>query len=97
MPALGGGGGIDPSTGAGHDGWRSLSCGSSGTEGRGHMGREHLQARGTAVPGLPGRPDVFLTLAGCVSVLVGSLVLVGWTLDIGALKRIVPNLVAMTP
>jgi hypothetical protein len=61
------------------------------------MGREHLQARGTAVPGLPARAGAFSTLAGCVSVLVGSLVLVGWSLDIGVLKRILPNLVAMNP
>jgi hypothetical protein len=61
------------------------------------MGREHLQARGTAVPGLPARLGAFSTLAGCVSILVGSLVLVGWTLDIGVLKRILPNLMAMNP
>jgi PAS domain-containing protein len=61
------------------------------------MGREHLQARGTAVPGLPARLGAFSTLAGCVAVLIGSLVLVGWTLDIGPLKRILPNLVAMNP
>ena len=61
------------------------------------MGSGHLQERGTAVPGLPARLGAFSALAGGVAVLVGSLVLVGWTLDIGVLKRILPNLVAMNP
>ncbi len=61
------------------------------------MGREHLQARGTAVPGLPARLGAFSALAGGVAVLVGGLVLVGWTLDIGIFKRILPGLVSMNP
>ena len=74
--------------------WRR---GCTGTEGTGYRGRDHLQARGTAVPGLPARLGAFPALAGGVAVLAGGRVLVGWTLDIGVLKRILPNLVAMNP
>ncbi len=59
--------------------------------------------------GRPGRPEddsvpalvsflkAFSRTSGIVAVFVGCMVLVGWTLDAGALKRILPGLVAMNP
>ncbi len=44
----------------------------------------------------PGKYD-FGRIASLIAVLVGVSVLVGWTLDVEFLKRIVPSLVAMNP
>ena len=68
------------------------------TKGGERMGSGHIdEARGAAVPGLRERLRAFSLAAGVAAILVGSLVLVGWMLDIGVFKRILPDLVAMNP
>ncbi len=52
---------------------------------------------GTADPGLLSRLRRIPAIASGVAVLVGCLVLVGWTFDIELFKRIVPGLNAMNP
>ena len=61
------------------------------------MASEHLKARERTVPGLPARLRAFSGLAAGAAVVIGALVLVGWTLDLGATKRILPDAVAMNP
>ena len=61
------------------------------------MASEHLRARERTVPGLPGRLRAFSGLVAGAAVVVGASVLVGWALDLGAIKRILPDLLGMNP
>ena len=36
-------------------------------------------------------------MASALAILVGCMVVVGWTLDVGVLQRVLPGLVAMNP
>ncbi|MBX3698919.1 MAG: PAS domain S-box protein [Dokdonella sp.] len=44
-----------------------------------------------------GTPDRFATAAAYFAIIIGSLVLIGWTLGVEWLKRVAPGLVAMNP
>ena len=50
-----------------------------------------------SVPGLVRFLRSFSRVASVLTILVGCMVLVGWTLDVGVLQRVLPGLVAMNP
>src|SRR5215204_3644268 len=58
-------------------------------------GRPGLEA--DSVPGLVAFLKVFSRASSIVAIVVGCLVLAGWTLDAGALGRLLPGPVAMNP
>jgi PAS domain S-box-containing protein len=55
------------------------------------------RSRTTAVPGLLSSLRFISQAASAIVILVGCLVLVGWMLDIEALKRVLPGLTATNP
>jgi signal transduction histidine kinase/CheY-like chemotaxis protein len=58
-------------------------------------GRRELED--DSIPGLVRFLRSFSRVASILAVLVGCMVLVGWTLDVGVLQHVLPGLVAMNP
>src|SRR5215210_1319758 len=58
---------------------------------------ERLKPQSAPIPSFLGSLNSVTTAAGAITIIVGCLVLVGWTLNIDVLKRILPGLVAMNP
>src|SRR5829696_7420491 len=52
---------------------------------------------GDSIPGLVTFLNTFSRASSIVAMLVGCMVLAGWTLDAGALGRFLPGIVAMNP
>src|SRR5918998_527574 len=64
-------------------------------QGHGGVGRSGLED--DSIPGLVSFLSTFSRASSIVAVLVGCVVLAGWTLDAGSLGRVLPGLVAMNP